>query len=113
MTATPVKIALLYDTSNRAYADTLIRLFRHTSYTQHGIRRLIFDAARPERTTRALERYDIILAAIGVPERQDYQETIDPFMTAYAAAIRKPAVGIISHAPNSTQMNIERWINAA
>lgn len=109
--ATTLKIALLYDSLNKGNADIYARLFRHTPFAHHGLRRLIFDPERIGRTARALERYDVVLAALGIPGRQDYKESLKAFLDAYASAKQKPAVGLVSYEPDASSLIINEWLN--
>lgn len=102
-------IALIYDVWNKSCSDIFEVLLKQTPLGSRGVMRLLFDAERSERTVRALNRFDVAFALVGVPGRRDYNEQFHPLLDACHQCPQSPTLTIVSHTPHLTRNSMNEW----
>ncbi len=112
MTRKDLRIGIISDSRNQSIAETYLLLLKGSLFASCTCNRIGFDLSHPERTTELLERQHVALAHVGIPGRHDYQKNLHTFLEAFAAAKRKPAVGLVTHDVDHTRYVIDKWLDS-
>lgn len=103
-------IVIANDNRNRLIAETSAQLLGQCAFARCPCGRLNLDTTPAGQAKKALENNNILLAHIGIPGRQDYQESIFQFLNGYAGLTVKPATGFITHDAAHAGYVVREWL---
>lgn len=105
-----LRIGIVTDSRNQCIAETYFSLLKESAYAPSQCSRINFDYLHPGSATGQMEKQHVMLASIGLPGRDDYQQRVGGFLEAFAAVKRKPPTGLVTHDCDHTRYVIDRWL---